>query len=116
MPGHIFACSLHPGDAIRHQPRGFDFRDVVGFRFEPTGILVTDREIPFAGVIAFLGVSVIGAADPVLFLNPHQRWRLPAALAAHEQRVWTSGITTTPAARAPLIGGLGFVAPSARRE
>jgi len=45
----------------------------------------------------------------VLYLNPYQRWKLPAALAGHEQRVWTSGIETAPATRPAVIESIGFV-------
>ena len=87
--------------------RGFDPR--VGASFNPNGLLVADKEIPFAGVLAFLKMSMVGAADPVLYLNPYQRWKLPAALACHEQRVWTSGIETTRAMRPSVIDSIGFV-------
>ena len=71
-------------------------------------MFVTDKD-PFAGVIAFLGMRMTQAADPVLYLNPYQRWKLPAALAAHETRVWTSRIDVTPATREPVINSLGFI-------
>jgi hypothetical protein len=89
--------------------RGFDWRESVGTSFNPNGLLVTDKEIPFAGVLAFLKMSMVGAADPVLYLNPYQRWKLPAALSRHEQRVWTSRIQTTPATRPAVIESVGFV-------
>jgi hypothetical protein len=50
-----------------------------------------------------------GANDPVLYLNPYQRWKLPAVLEAHETRVWTSRIDRTPATREPVIDSLGFM-------
>ena len=89
--------------------RGFDTDESVGLSFNPDGMLVTDKEIPWAGVIAFLGMGLTGANDPVLYLNPYQRWKLPAALAAHETRVWTSRIDRTSATREPVISSLGFV-------
>jgi hypothetical protein len=89
--------------------RGFDMHESVGESFRPDGMLVTDKGIPFAGVIAFLGMRLTEAADPVLYLNPYQRWKLPAALAAHETRVWTSRIDITPATREPVINTLGFM-------
>jgi len=49
------------------------------------------------------------ASDPVIYLNPYQLWKLPAALAAHEQRVWTSRIDRAPATREPLINSVGFI-------
>lgn len=95
------------GQSVDH--RGFDPHERVGVSFNPNGMLVTDKDIPFAGVIAFLGMRMTKAADPVLYLNPYQRWKLPAALAAHETRVWTSGIQRTPATRQPVINSLGFI-------
>jgi hypothetical protein len=72
-------------------------------------MFVTDTEIPFAGVIAFLGMWMTNADDPVVYLNPYQRWKLPAALGAHETRVWTSAIDRTPATPEPMINALGFI-------
>jgi hypothetical protein len=89
--------------------RGFNPRESVGESFRPDGMLVTDKGIPFAGVIAFLGMRLTEAADPVLYLNPYQRWKLPPAFAAHETRVWTSRIDITPATREPVIHTLGFM-------
>ncbi len=89
--------------------RGFNLHESVGVSFNPNGLLVTDKDIPFAGVIAFLGMRMTEAADPVLYLNPYQRWKLPAALAAHETRLWTSGIDRTPATREPVINSIGFI-------
>jgi hypothetical protein len=95
------------GLAVDH--RGFDWQESVGTSFNPNGLLVTDRDIPFAGVLAFLKMSMVGAADPILYLNPYQRWKLPPALACHEQRVWTSCIDKTKATREPVIESIGFV-------
>lgn len=95
------------GSTVEH--RGFDHNKVVGHSFRPEGMLVRDKEVPFAGVIAFLGMSMVGAGDPLLYLNPYKRWDLPAALAAHETRVWVSVVETTPAKREPVIGSIGFV-------
>jgi hypothetical protein len=89
--------------------RGFGLDESVGYSFNPDGLLVTDKDIPFAGVIAFLGMRLTDARDPILYLNPYQRWKLPAALAAHETRVWTSRIDRTPARREPVIKSVGFV-------
>jgi hypothetical protein len=89
--------------------RGFDLNESVGVSFDPDGLLVADKTVPFAGVWAFLGMSMVGARDPVLFMNPYQRWKLPAAVAAHEQRVWTSRIDSTTPTREPLIERVGFV-------
>jgi len=95
------------GQTVDH--RGFNPSESVGVSFNPNGILVTDRDIPFAGVIAFLGMRMTTASDPIIYLNPYQRWKLPAAFAAHERRVWTSGIERTPATREPLIDAVGFI-------
>lgn len=95
------------GQTVDH--RGFNPDESVGVSFKPNGILVTDRGIPFAGVIAFLGMRMTTASDPVIYLNPYQRWKLPAAIAAHEQRVWTSRIDRTPATREPLIDKVAFI-------
>lgn len=95
------------GQTVDH--RGFNAHESVGVSFNPNGILVTDRDIPFAGVIAFLGMRMTTASDPVIYLNPYQRWKLPAALAAHEQRVWTSRIDRTSATREPVIDKVGFI-------
>jgi len=95
------------GTTVDH--RGFDLNESVGVSFTPDGMLVTDKDIPFAGVIAFLGMRLTEATDPVLYLNPYQRWKLPPALAAHETRVWTSRIDRTPATREPVINLLGFI-------
>jgi hypothetical protein len=94
------------GSSVDH--RGFGLHESVGVSFNPEGMLVTDKDIPFAGVIAFLGMRWTEAADPVLYLNPYRRWKLPEALAAHETRVWTSRIDVTPAKRASVINTLGF--------
>jgi hypothetical protein len=95
------------GQTVDH--RGFEPHENVGLSFNPNGLLVTDKDIPFAGVIAFLGMRMTTASDPVIYLNPYQRWKLPAALAAHEQRVWTSRIDRAPATREPLINSVGFI-------
>ncbi len=95
------------GQTVDH--RGFDIAESVGTSFNPNGLLVTDKAIPFAGVIAFLGMGMTGARDPIIYLNPYQRWSLPAALAAHERRVWISGIERRPAARPPVIEQVGFI-------
>jgi hypothetical protein len=94
------------GQTVDH--RGRDGRSV-GISFNPTGLLVTDKDIPFAGVLAFLKLSMVGAAEPVLYLNPYQRWHLPVEISSHETRLWTSGIQRTPAAREPTVGQVGFV-------
>jgi len=97
-------------DCPFHGPGAEDFDQALfGFTVDPSGLLVTDKDIPFAGVMAFLSMSMVGAADPVLYLNPYQRWNLPAALANHERRVWKSGIEKTPATREPVIESIGFV-------
>ncbi len=93
---------------VETEHRGFDMHETVGYSFNPTGMLVSDRDVPFAGVLAFLGMRLTEAADPVLYLNPYQRWKLPVALADHETRVWTSRIDRTPATREPVINTLGF--------
>jgi len=49
------------GQTVDH--RGFDIRESVGTSFNPNGLLVTDKEIPFAGVIAFLGMGMTSARD-----------------------------------------------------
>jgi hypothetical protein len=95
------------GLTVEH--RGFDIEAIVGHAFEPNGLLVRDREVPFAGVIAFLGMQMTQALDPIVYLNPRQRWALPAAISAHELRVWTSEIAVTRAERPPLMGDVGFV-------
>lgn len=95
------------GQTVDH--RDFDSGTSLGITFNPNGLLVTDKRIPFAGVLAFLRLSMVGAADPVLYLNPYQRWKLPAALASHETRVWTSGIKRTGATREPTINQVRFV-------
>ncbi len=89
--------------------RGLGGRVSVGTSFNPNGLLVTDKGIPFAGVWAFLQLSLFGAADPVLYLNPYQRWNLPDALVSHERRVWTSYIDRTSPTREPVIDLIGFV-------
>lgn len=91
-----------------------DIRDIesgtsLGITFDPNGLLVTDKGIPFAGVLAFLNLSIFGAADPVVYLNPYQRSKMPAALVSHETRVWTSGIKRTGATRESTINRVGFV-------
>jgi hypothetical protein len=95
------------GQTVDH--RDFDSGISVGISFNPNGLLVTDQDIPFAGVLAFLKLSLVGAADPVLYLNPYQRWKLPTALASHETRVWTSRIDRTLATREPTINRVRFV-------
>lgn len=96
------------GNTVDH--RGFDPpHESVGISFDSSGLLVADRNVPFAGVLAFIKMSMIGARDPVLYLNPHQRWKWPTALLGHERRVWMARIDVTPAARPPLINSLGFV-------
>jgi hypothetical protein len=95
------------GQTVDHL--GFDADESVGTSFNPNGLLVADRGVPFAGVIAFLGMGMTGARDPIIYLNPYQRWKLPGALTAHEQRVWTSRIDRTPASRPPVIEKVGFI-------
>jgi len=95
------------GQTVDH--RDFDSATSLGITFNPNGLLVTDKRIPFAGVLAFLRLSMVGAADPVVYLNPYQRWKLPAALTSHETRVWTSGIKRTGATREPIINLVRFV-------
>ena len=73
------------GEAVHH--RGFDIRESVGVSLLPNGLLAADAAVPFAGVMAFVGMSMVGASDPVLYLNPYQRWKLPEALRGHERRV-----------------------------
>lgn len=94
------------GEPVTHI--GLD-RNVAGFSFNANGLLVNDRGIPFAGVMAFVGMSMVGAGDPVLYLNPHQRWQLPIAIAGHETRAWTLGIEVQAASREPTIESIGFV-------
>lgn len=48
------------------------------------------------------------ARPSCLYLNPYERWKLPAALAGHQTRVWASRIDRTPATREPVINALGF--------
>jgi hypothetical protein len=81
----------------------------VGTSFNPDGLLVNDKGIPFAGVLAFIRLTMLGGAEPVLYLNPYQRWKLPEALASHETRVWTSRIERQPATRLPTMDTIGFV-------
>jgi hypothetical protein len=95
------------GQTVDH--RDFHSGKSLGITFNPDGLFVADKGIPFAGVLAFLKLSMVGGADPVLYLNPYQRWKLPAALASHETRVWTSGIKRTAATREPVINLLRFV-------
>jgi hypothetical protein len=73
------------GHMVDH--RGFDPHVSVGTSFNPDGLLVNDKGIPFAGVLAFIRLTMLGGAEPVLYLNPYQRWKLPKALASHETRV-----------------------------
>lgn len=102
------------GSTVDH--RGFDPNESVGNSFDSNGLLVADRTIPFAGVLAFLNMSMIEAGDPVLYLNPFQRWKWPIEISAHEQRVWVAAIETTPATRPPLINSIGFVNYDAQEE
>ena len=95
------------GQTVDH--RGLGGRVSVSTSFNANGLLVTDTGIPFAGVWAFLRLSLFGAAGPVLYLNPYQRWTLPDALAGHERRVWTSRIDKTPPTRESVINLIGFV-------
>jgi hypothetical protein len=95
------------GQTVDH--RGFDPHVSVGISFNPNGLLVTDSGIPFAGVLAFLRLTLGGGAEPVLYLNPYQRWKLPEALETHETRVWTSRIERKPSTRPPTLITIGFV-------
>ena len=45
------------GQTVDH--RGFNIDESVGTSFRANGLLVTDQEIPFAGVLAFLQMSMI---------------------------------------------------------
>jgi hypothetical protein len=94
------------GQTVNHLDRNLQS---TGVTFDPNGLLVTDKGIPFAGVWAFLKLTMVGGAEPILYLNPHQRWTLPNALASHETREWTSRIDRTPATRQPTIDKVGFV-------
>jgi hypothetical protein len=102
------------GQTVDH--RALDSHESVDVSFNPNGLLVTDREIPFAGILAFMKLSMTGAGDPVVFLNPHQRWNFPEAIRRHEQRVWTSRIETTPAIREAVINSIGFVSHGGSEE
>jgi hypothetical protein len=95
------------GQTVDH--RDFDPHVSVGTSFDPNGLLVTDKGIPFAGVLAFIRLTMAGGAEPVLYLNPYQRWKLPEALASHETRVWTSTIERKPATRQPTLNTIAFV-------
>jgi hypothetical protein len=95
------------GQTVDH--RELDSGKSFGTSFDANGLLVTDRGIPFAGVLAFLDLSVVGGSDPVLYLNPYQLWKLPAALARHQTRNWISRIETTAATREPIVNLIGFV-------
>lgn len=95
------------GQTVDH--RDFDPHVSVGTSFNPNGLLVTDKGIPFAGVLAFIRLTIGGGAEPVLYLNPYQRWKLPEALASHETRVWTSTIERKPATRLATLNTIAFV-------
>lgn len=94
------------GQTVQHL--GLDLR-TTGFSFNSNGLLVRDQDIPFAGVMAFLGMTMTGAAEPVLYLNPYQRWKLPPAIAGLEQREWASRIDVKPASGKASINNIGFV-------
>jgi hypothetical protein len=68
------------GQTVDH--RDYDPHVSVGTSFKPDGLLVTDKGIPFAGVLAFIRLTMAGGAEPVLYLNPYQRWKLPEARSA----------------------------------
>jgi hypothetical protein len=53
---------------------------------QPDGAMATDRDPPWAGVIAFPTVSPAGAADPVVFVAPGYPGPFPAAVNRLEVR------------------------------
>ena len=94
------------GQTVQHL--GFS-RETLGYSFNPNGGLVADPACPFAGVLAFGDCGVFGAEEPVLYLNPHQSWRLPAALAGLETRSYaTDGVVIRQASGSGAMSGVSF--------
>jgi hypothetical protein len=80
---------------------------------KPDGAMATDRNPPWAGVLAFPMVSPAGAADPVLFLAPsYSGPSLPVALGRLEVRRLTSnGVSVTGARDHNVLDGVRWAAP-----
>jgi hypothetical protein len=94
------------GQTMEHL--GFNL-ETLGYSFKPNGALVADPACPFAGVLAFGDCGVFSAKEPVLYLNPHQPWGLPAALAGLETRSFaTDGVVIRPASRSGAMGAVSF--------
>ena len=73
------------GSSTQHM--GFD-RQVAGFSFNvTTGGMSTDAASPWAGVLAFLDAGVFSAREPILYLSPHFRGRLPIAFLGVQRRM-----------------------------
>jgi hypothetical protein len=91
IDGGIFGAHDHDfdsallGSSVQHM--GFD-REVAGFSFDATkGEMSTDAASPWAGVLAFLDAGVFSAREPILYISPHFRGRLPLAFLAVQRRI-----------------------------
>jgi len=77
----------------------------------PEGVLATDANPPWSGVLAFLRVSSAGADDPVLFLSPHYNGPLPDAMARLEvRRLESGGVNVQPARDVNVMVGMRWAA------
>jgi hypothetical protein len=60
--------------------------------FDADGLFNKGTGAPtWAGVLAFVNVGLRGGADPVLYLHPRFKGRLPDALLTHERRTYDAG-------------------------
>jgi hypothetical protein len=85
-------------------------REIVGYGFDATkGEMLADADGPWAGVLAFVEPGVFGATDPVLYVSPHGRHRLPFAFLRLRRR--TLGIQDFPARAAGVMARVQFAEP-----
>ena len=83
-----------------------------GRSFDPSGVLATQRRATLAGVLAFEGVGVFGANDPVVYMHPRFKGLLPPdVLRLRQRRMGERDVIDVPATRISLTEGIGFPSP-----
>lgn len=87
---------------------GTDHREYA-VTFVSDGVFVTDRDVVFDGVLAFLRLEYSNGLDPILYVNPYSPHRLPDAITRHETRRWKAGVEVEPAKREPVMHHTGML-------
>jgi hypothetical protein len=88
---------------------------ISGYSFRRDGALARQRAAEYAGVLAFLGVNVFGAGDPILYVHPRYGGSFPGALLSLRRRSLAgSAIMNVAALRSSIVDGIG--SPSANDE